>query len=340
MSPNFVRRSELRGTRTARTAIAVRTAHGAAYGALLVAASVVPRAGAAQNLVARGDSLYRAGRVFSAESLYYAAARYTPRDPDARLALGRYLAARGALKVGSVLMEEARFFGGNATTIARDLAPVYARLGDYRALDALPGTPLGSAERARVQWLRTNTPLVTGSDSVTLPYTPRERGPLGTVTLLVGADSVAAEIDPASQGLTLDRAWMARKGSKVFPAGARDPRAAVGVTSAVRLGGITLTNVSTRYAALGGPGRARVVLDLLGALSPTFDPSARRLTLRRDRHSLSGVRGTRVPTLMTPAGLLVVGRHGAWPLAGERGRALVRGRRISVNARRGEIVVD
>jgi hypothetical protein len=43
---------------------------------------------------------------------------------------------------------------------------------------------------------------------------------------------------------------------------------------------------------------------------------------------------------MTPAGLLVVGRYGAWPLAGERGRALVRGRRISVNARRGEIVVN
>jgi hypothetical protein len=221
MSPNFVRRAELRGTRTARTTMAVRTA----CGALFVAAWLVPRAGAAQNLVARGDSLYRAGRVFSAESLYYAAARYNSRDPDARLALGRYLAARGALKVGSVLMEEARFFGGDAKTIARDLAPVYARLGDYRALDALPGTPLGSAERARVEWLRTNTPLVTGSDSVTLRYTPREHGPLGTVTLLVGADSVAAEIDPAAQGLTLDRAWMARKGSKVFPAGARDARA-------------------------------------------------------------------------------------------------------------------
>jgi len=338
MSPNFVRRPALRGARSARTAIVVRALR-TACGALL-AAMLVPRAGSAQNFVARGDSLYRAGRVFSAESLYYAAARYSPRDPDARLALGRYLAARGALKVGAVLMEEARFFGGDARAIARDLAPVYARLGDYRALDGLPGTPLGSAERARVEWLRTNTPLVTGSDSVTLPYTPRERGPLGTVTLLIGADSVAAEIDPAAQGLTLDRAWMPRKGSRVFPAGARDPRTAVGVTSAVRFGGITLTNVSTRYAALGGPGRARVGLDVLGVLTPTFEPRARQLTLRRDWRALAGVRGTRVPTLATPAGLLVVGRDGAWPLAGERGRALVRGGRISVIARRGELVVN
>ena len=333
MSSSFARRP-------ARGAAATATACGARIALLAAFVSLVPRGGAAQGLVARGDSLYRAGRVFGAESLYYAAVRRSPRDPDVRLALGRYLAARGALKVGAVLMEEARFFGGDAKTIARDLAPIYARLGDYRALDALPGTPLGAAERARVQWLRVNTPLVVGADSVTLPYVPRERSTLGTVTLVIGTDSVSAEIDPAAQGLTLDRSWLGRREGKVFPAGARDPRTAVGVGPGVNLGGIRLMNVPTRYAKLDGPRRARVGLDLLGTLSPTFDARARRLTLRRDWRTLAGAEGARVPTLATSAGLIVVGRDGAWPLASERGRALVRGARVTVIARRGELVVN
>ena len=78
----------------------------------------------AQNeaIVARADTLLIAGRVFAAESLYYIAVRRGPRDPVARLALGRYLAQRGALKVGAVLMEEARFFGGDPTRVAVELA--------------------------------------------------------------------------------------------------------------------------------------------------------------------------------------------------------------------------
>ena len=64
-------------------------------------------------IVARADTLLIAGRIFAAESLYYVAVRRGPRDPAARLALGRYLAQRGALKVGAVLMEEARYFGGD-----------------------------------------------------------------------------------------------------------------------------------------------------------------------------------------------------------------------------------
>src|SRR5918992_5185085 len=88
----------------------------------------------AQGLLARADNLLRVGRMFAAETLYYYAVRRAPRDPVARLALGRYLAARGALRVGAVLMEEARYFGGNAKEIGAYLAPVYARLGDWKAL--------------------------------------------------------------------------------------------------------------------------------------------------------------------------------------------------------------
>ena len=89
--------------------------------------------------VVQADSLLASGRVSTAESVYYATSSARPRDAVARAALGRYLASRGALRIGAVLLEEARLFGGDSTTIARTLAPIYGSLGDYRALaDVLP----------------------------------------------------------------------------------------------------------------------------------------------------------------------------------------------------------
>ena len=130
---------------TSRTASRCLTL-AAMLGALALAVS--PRPAQAQRYVARADSLLRRGRVFAAETLYYYAVRQTPRDPGARLALGRYLAARGALRIGAVLMEEARFFGGDPKTVGTYLAPVDARLGDYKALSTLP------AHRCRTRSVR------------------------------------------------------------------------------------------------------------------------------------------------------------------------------------------
>ena len=124
--------------------------------AVALAASLsgaLPCAGHAQELLARADSLMNAGRVFAAESIFYYMVRRDPRNPAARLALGRYLAARGALKVGAVLMEEARYFGGDPATVANALVPVYEQLGDYASLAALPASPLDYAERRRAEWL-------------------------------------------------------------------------------------------------------------------------------------------------------------------------------------------
>src|SRR5687768_11679768 len=83
-----------------------------------------------QSELARADALLKAGRVEAAEALYYREARRRPRDPAARMALGRYLASRGATRIGAVLIEEARFFGANPAVAALHLAPIYARLGD------------------------------------------------------------------------------------------------------------------------------------------------------------------------------------------------------------------
>ena len=112
------------------------------------------------------DSLLAAGHLFAAESAYYAASRARPRDPVARAALGRYLAARGATRVAAVLLEEAQFFGGDSAALARVLAPLYARMGAYGALDSLRPSVLGVAERKRVKWLARHAPEVRLGDSI------------------------------------------------------------------------------------------------------------------------------------------------------------------------------
>jgi hypothetical protein len=69
----------------------------------------------------RADVLLDAGRWTDAEDLFYAEVRARPRDPEARARLGRYLAMKGALRPGLVLIDEAVEFGLPAET-ARTLA--------------------------------------------------------------------------------------------------------------------------------------------------------------------------------------------------------------------------
>lgn len=304
----------------------------------LVFCVLAPVAGA-QNLVLRADSLLKSGRVFSAETLYYAAVRRQPRDPAARLALGSYLAARGALKVGAVLMEEARFFGGDAKVVAVELAPVYARLGDYRALASLPGSTLSYAERARASWLQGNPPSVQGPDSTTIAYTPGDNIGLGRVHLVVDGDSVDAMIDPATLGLVLDTSWTKRPGMKTFRANTEtDSRRVTGAAATVRFGPMILSSVPVQFAAIGSARVARIGLDVLGTLAPTFDPANRSLTLRKSGRVADGIGGTRVPTLVFGSGLWIV-RDGAWSVTGDRGRSMITGK-WTLNAKRGEIILN
>src|ERR1700754_3254136 len=81
------------------------------------------------------DSLLRRGDFARAESQYYAAVRARPREPHARLALGQYLIARGAMRTGVVLIDEAVQFGLDRRTAAGTLAPAYMALGEYQALE-------------------------------------------------------------------------------------------------------------------------------------------------------------------------------------------------------------
>jgi hypothetical protein len=296
-------------------------------------AALAPAAHAQDAMVHAADSLLRAGQVFRAETLYYVAVRRDPRSPEARLALGRYLAARGASKIGATLLEEARFFGGDPAQVARELAPVYARMGDWRALAQLPSSPLNAAERQRAEWLRASPPSHLGPDSAVVPYVADGEG-LGRIAIRIGSDSIDAVIDPSVRGLVLDSAWMRRPGVKVF--GSSNART-IGVVPAVRMGTLALTNVSVAFGATGGARRARIGLDVLGDFMPTFDGGSRRLVLRRGGRAPMG--GVRVATLALPTGVWLVRDGGVVPLASETGRAVTGVAPWTLVARRGEIVV-
>ena len=303
-------------------------------------ALALPRGAAAQALLARADTLLIAGRVFAAESIYYYLVGRDPRNPAARLALGEYLAARGALKVGAVLMEEARYFGGEPATVALSLAPVYERLGDYRALAALPGSPLTYAERRRAEWLRDHPPAATGPDSAAVPYAVSDSHLLGEVTIGVGADSVLAVIDARVQGLVLDTSWVRHADMVRFAArGERDPRLVAGVAREVRIGDVTLTNVSVSFAPQPSAAVAVLGLDLLGTLAPTFHPTVGYLLLRKSGRMADDTPGFRIPTLANQTGLFVVKTQTIFPVGHPDVQQVLRHHEWTLNPSRGEIIV-
>ena len=309
---------------------------------VLVAGMAARPAAAQRSTVARADRLLAAGRVFAAETLYYWAARRSPRDPEARLALGRYLAARGAWRVGAVLMEEARFFGGDPKSVALHLAPVYERLGDYRALASLPGSSLPYADRARADWLREHPPAIDGPDSVEVPYYTRRGSTIGAIVVRIGGDSLLATLDLRSTGLVLDTSWSRHPGIKRFSTQLeKDPRNAAGVTLDVGIGDLlTLRHVPTRFAVHKGARDAVIGLDLLGALAPTFDPARGRVVLRKRGRVADSVPGERIPTLSYGSSVWLIHELTTVPLDASNARTMLGDRRWTLLPRRGEIVVE
>jgi hypothetical protein len=293
-------------------------------------------------LIERADSLLAWGRVFSAESLYYRAAARQPRDPATRLALGRYLGARGVYRVAAVLMEEALYFGGNADTISQHLAPMYAALGDWRALATLRGTRLSWSERARAEWLMRNTPEVDGPDSVFVPYSPAD-SVVGYVTMVVGTDTVDATIDPRVHGIVLDSSFRRRRNVRRFQSTReKDWRTATWVAPTIGFGEITLRNVPVRLEGTEGPAFARIGLDELGRLAPTFDPAGRQILLRRSgrvrRARGAAVTLDTVPTFARPEVLWLLRGDQVIPIDGVAAREMLRGT-WTLNPRQGEIIL-
>ncbi|HUF30093.1 MAG TPA: hypothetical protein VMM77_05450 [Gemmatimonadaceae bacterium] len=303
--------------------------------AVLFASSSAPAA--AQGPVQRADELLRQGRIMSAESLYYAAANLTPRDPKARHALGRYLVSRGRLRIGATLIEEARFFGGDVRIAAEALAPLYAALHDYRALAALPYTPLNAAERQRVIWLRDNPPVSDGTDSAVVRLHNGSGSAIARIPVTIAGEQVLATLDPTVRGLVVDTGWIRRPGLRRF---AITPGGNVNHTPLVvlelKIGSLILRNVPARVGDTPG---VTIGLDVIGQLTPTFDAAAEMLVVRRARRVPRG-RGEQLPTLVQSDAWLISTGDRLLPLHGNEARNLLDGRRWTLHARRGIVTVE
>ena len=251
------------------------------------------------------DSLLAEGRLASAESAYYAAVRKAPRDPVARAALGRFLAARGGVRAGAVLLEEAQFFGGDSAALARAMVPLYIRLRDFRALFDLKPNVLSGAERRRATWLVNRPSDARLRDTVVLlSYRPIGDGRgFGTVTLRLGRSEIAAVVDPAASGLVLPSAF--RPDIRTFGA---EGSHTLGIVDTMRIGTVTFHNVPARIG--NADEAARVGFDVLAPYFPGFDPANGLMTLRRvDRRSPTP-QGARIPALFDENGIrLLIGNR-------------------------------
>jgi hypothetical protein len=289
--------------------------------ALAAAALLFARSAAAQWGLWPADSLLAEGRLAAAESVYYAAARQHPRDPLARAALGRFLASRGGTRAGAVLLEEARFFGGDSAALARSLAPLYVRLGDYGALDSLRPDILSAAERRRARWLVAHPPEALLRDTVVvLSYRAMADGRgIGTVILRVGRTELPAVIDPRVSGLVLPSS--ARRDVRTF--GAHGGKT-LGVAETVRVGPVVFSQVPVVVGSPDEP--VRIGFDVIAPYFPGFEPSKGIMTLRRVSRRARAPEGPRVPALYDSNGMrLLIG--GRWELSSASGPSMLLGTR-------------
>lgn len=304
---------------------------------IVLAAASLAHASPIRAQAATADALLRAGHLAAAESAYYAISDARPRNPGARAALGRYLAGRGAVRVGAVLLEEARQFGGDPAAIGRELAPLYRRLGDYHALATMPASPLTRGERAQAVWLVSHAPSVAGPDSVVVALHPAEAAvSLGRVELRVGGSTLDADIDPRGGGITLDDAWRPRTVA-VFGGDRRIAR--LGAVSSLALGDLVLGHVPVRFAALGARDRAVIGLDVLARFAPHAEPHAGQLVLHRSGEPPAGTAGERLPTFTDQEGVRVLD-DGRWlPLTDPQILDRLRRSEWSLDAARGALVL-
>jgi hypothetical protein len=273
------------------------------------------------------------GRLDAAEQALFAASSRAPHEPSARGALGMFLASRGRLRVGAVLLEEARQFGGDPLVIDARLARIDSWLGDWTAVAALQHYAASGPEYDRARWLANHAPARSGADSVSVALEPNEVAGFGRVTVAIGHATMQADINPGVDGLLLPSSPEVTAESQQF--GMHDG-ASVAVVYTVAIGALRLTNVPARLS----PGARPIIgLDVLASVTPTFDAAGHLLTLRQ--HPVQPA-GEQLPILLSFPGVRVVARAGDPPVAIESaaGRAALRGARWTFDLRRGAIVLQ
>lgn len=279
------------------------------------------------------------GRLDIAEQELFAASSRSPREPSARGALGFFLASRGHLKVGAVLLEEARQFGGSARAIDARLAHIYPWYGAWNLVSQLPtARSFDPAEYDRAHWLAVHRGAVHGPDSVVVALEPSEASEemaLGRVALNIDGTTVHADIDPNVEGVVLPAGNNVLGSMQLFGT-MRGNGVTLGVSYSVAIGGLTLSNVPVRF---DDGVRARVGFDVLSPFTPTFDPAASQLTLRVRAAAPMGSES--IAFLLGFPGIRIAARPGSplVPIESEAGRAALRGTRWTFDLRRGAITL-
>lgn len=271
------------------------------------------------------------GRLDLAEEALYERARRWPREPSARGELGAFLASRGRFLVGATLLEEARYFGGDSASIERRLFEVYRWAGQYARAAALQAAPLAAPERDAFQ--RAGAAVASGADSSVVSLTPNELQGLGRVRITVAGIELDADISATVSGLLVPAT--VRTFSAVTAVGARGDTTLAVATLAI--GAVTLGPVPLRLAP--GVAVARVGLDVLGQLMPTFDAARRTLVVRAVPVQVTG---RRLPILLGFPGVTFVATAGTGPVAlhAAGGRAALRGARWTLDVNGGAIMVE
>ena len=309
----------------------------AAMGAAARLAAQSPRAVAA-------DSLLQQGLVEQAETIYYAAVRAAPRDPDARLRLGRYLIERGATRVGAVLVEEAVQFGLDPATAAPLLATAYETLGDYQSLSRLSSAIVGASTIARARWLVDHPTRVAAPDSeISLEFRERMSGDtVGILPIRINGRSFMATVSARARAIVLGNDVAAATRARRFETAVDSGRALrLGVVDSIDLGKLAIKNSAVRIDISGAVRGVLIGLDALMRFAPTFDGAAGRLSLRASG-SLAArpEESTSIPTLLVD-GELVAATAGGWAsIAVPNVSRLLRGHRWSIDAKRGRLIVE
>jgi hypothetical protein len=272
------------------------------------------------------DSAFNLGDIERAESLYYVGVRERPRDPIAREALGRYLAARGATKVAVVLLEEARLFGGEPPRIAMLLSPLYQYLGDWRALLTLPSSPLSPAERRRAAWLGEHA-FTSRSDSTSVSLIGTPVGDtIGRIAIRIGGRTAVASVLSTDVGIVVG-ARAAGSAPRYFG------DSTIVVIDSMIVGSMKFVNVP---AAIGPVSGVTLGVASLSRMVPTFDYSRQRFTLMRIASGVSESRSI----LVRDGGQWRVHQRGRWMPLAEFAAQVARDRKtMTVDLRAGEVRV-
>ncbi len=274
-----------------------------------------------------------AGRLDDAERILFEASRRTPREPSARGALGAFLAARGKLLVGATLLEEAMFFGGDSAAIQSRLFEIYRWAGLFDRAAALRHSRASQVEREAMA--RAGRAVADGERMATVPMAPNEGLGIGRITLTVEGERVEADIQPLGTGLVLPSSMQLFGAIEVIGA---HGDTTFGVARAISIGGVTLGPVPVMLVP--SLRTARVGLDLLGLLHPTFDLRAQTLTVRTE--AAERERGRELPFVLMFPGVQIVVRAAEAPvgLHTAAARSALRGTRWTLGTTTGAVGIE